>query len=137
MEINKQAKYDGYIWMSDKTQPQVLNGEGYDVLSLVDGANPFVIEGQLWNAAERVSISIRNIDGKYIIKTHQVADSDLVKGNDHVTLEEYIPHFAGTKKLYFLRYWEAREDEFCEHFKALVPAKLVFIGFNHMTRKED
>lgn len=136
MEINKQAKYDGYLWKSDQTQPEVLLDKELDIESLKDNINPFVIEGQLWNAADGISISIRYADGKLIIKEHQVTDKDL-DGSSTVTLERYIPHhIKGVKRLRFLRYWKAEEDELCEHFEALRPEKLVFIGFEK-TEKEE
>lgn len=135
MEINKQAKYEGYIWWSDQTQPQVLLGKEFDIESINDGLNPFVIEGQLWNADDGVSISIRCVDGKHIIKSHQVATEDL-QGTSTVTPERYISHIKGVGRLCFLRYWKAEKDEFCENFEALRPEKLVFVGYEK-TEKED
>lgn len=136
MEINKQVKYEGYIWLSDQTQPKVLKDEELDIERLKDYINPFVIEGQLWNAADGISISIRCVDGKLIINEHHVIDEDL-DGSSTVTLERYIPHhIKGVKRLRFLRYWKAEEDELCEHFEALRPEKLVFVGFEK-TEEED
>lgn len=135
MEINKQAKYEGYIWWSDQTQPQVLLGKEFDVESITDSINPFVIEGQLWNAADAVSISIRYADGKHIIKNHHVTSEDL-QGSSTVTPERYISHIKGVGSLCFLRYWKAEKDELCEGFEALRPEKLVFVGFEK-TKKED
>ena len=135
MEINKQAKYEGYIWWSDQTQPQVLLDEEFDVEGLKDDINPFLIEGQLWNAADGISISIRYADGRHIIKNHLVTSVDL-QGTSTVTRERYISHIKGVGRLCFLRYWKAEEDELCEGFKALRPEKLVFVGFEK-TEKED
>ena len=135
MEINKQAKYEGYIWQSDQTQPQVLHGEEFDVESLKDGVNPFVIEGQLWNADDGISISIRYVDGKHVKTCNKVTNEDL-HGTSTVTPERYISHIKGVGRLCFLRYWKAEKDEFCENFEALRPEKLVFVGFEK-TKKED
>ena len=137
MEINKQALYDGYIWWSDQTQPKVLRGEEFDLEQLKDGNNPFVIEGQLWDAGQGISVSIRSVDGKYIVNSHQVTPEDL-SGASTVTSELYIPHrIEGVGKLRFFRYWYAQEDEFCEHFETLRPEKLVFVGFENLKNKED
>lgn len=135
MEINKQAKYEGYIWLSDQTQPRVLLGEEFDVDGITDSINPFVIEGQLWNAADGISISIRYADGKHVKHFHQVTNEEL-QGTLTVTTEQYISHIKGVGRLCFLRYWKAQEDELCENFEALRPEKLVFVGFEK-TNKED
>jgi CRISPR type III-associated protein (TIGR04423 family) len=137
MEINKQAKYEGYIWHSDQTHPQVLRGKEFDLDQLMDGANPFVIEGQLWDAEQGISISIRNVDGKHIVNCQQVTPRDLL-GTTTTNVEKYIPHrIEGVGRLCFLRYWKAEGDELCEHFKALRPEKLVFIGFENLTNKTN
>lgn len=135
MEINKQAKYEGYIWKSDQTQPQVLLGEEFDVEGLTDDINPFVIEGQLWNADDGISISIRYADGKHVKTYNQVTNEDL-KGTPSVTPERFISHIKGVGRLRFLRYWKAEQDELCEGFKTLRPEKLVFVGFEK-AEKED
>jgi len=136
MEINKQAKYEGYIWKSDQTQPQVLLGKEFDIESINDGLNPFVIEGQLWDAENGISISIRNVDGKHIVNCYQVAPRDLL-GTSTVNVEQYIPHrMEGVGRLRFLRYWKAEKDEMCEDFETLRPEKLVFVGFDNLG-KED
>ena len=135
MEINKQPRYEGYIWQSDQTQPRVLLDEVFDVESITDDINPFVIEGLLWNAADGISISIRYVDGKHIIKEHQVTNDDL-GGTPSVTPEQYISHIKGVGRLHFLRYWKAEKDEMCEGFETLRPEKLVFVGFEK-TKKED
>lgn len=131
MEINKHAKYEGYIWWSDQAEPRSFHGEEFDVESITNEINPFVIEGQLWNAEEGVSVSIRYADGKHIICFHKVTDEDLKADNNTNTLECYIPHrIDGTSKLWFLRYWKAEKDDFCENFETLIPEKLVFVGFD-------
>lgn len=136
MEINKQAKYEGYIWQSDQTHPQVLRGKEFDLNQLMDGTNPFVIEGQLWDAENGISISIRNVDGKHIVNCYQVAPRDLL-GTSTVNVEQYIPHrMEGVGRLRFLRYWKAEKDEMCEDFETLRPEKLVFVGFDNLG-KED
>ena len=137
MEINKQAKYEGYIWYSDQAHPQILRGKEFDLDQLKEYINPFVIEGQLWDAEHGISVSIRNVDGKYIVHCHQVAPRDLL-GTATVNAEQYIPHrIEGVGRLCFLRYWKAVKDELCEDFKTLRPEKLVFVGFENLTNKED
>ena len=137
MEINKQAIYEGYIWHSDQAHPRVLRGEKFDLGQLNDGITPFVIEGQLWDAEHGISVSIRNVNGKHIVNCHHVAPRDLL-GTTTVNVEQYIPHrMEGVGRLRFLRYWKAEKDEMCEDFEALCPEKLVFVGFENLTNKED
>ncbi|MBQ9821999.1 MAG: TIGR04423 family type III CRISPR-associated protein [Muribaculaceae bacterium] len=135
METNNQGKYEGYIWWSNQIQPDVIHGKEFDLERLKDDINPFVVEGQLWDSAVGLSVSIRYVDGKHIINCHQITDEDL-NGSPMVTPEEYISHIKEVNKLCFLRYWKAEENELCEHFETLRPEKLVFVGFK-AKNKED
>lgn len=135
MEINKQALYEGYIWWSDKTNPEILKGQPF-APELTDGINPFVIEGQLWDEENGISLSIRYADGHHVIISHSVTKEDL-KSNDNPKPEFYIRHrIEGTGRLRFLRYWKTEADEYCEGFETLRPDKLVFVGFEKSGEEE-
>ena len=122
MKIEK-SKYQGYLWYSDKKEPQVLNNEVFE-LEIADSSNPFVMEGQLFDGQK--SISIRYVDGKYLYKEY-----DMVKLNGSEMSEQvFYLHRTVGKKLKFNQYWQEREDSLCEDMKVLQPAELVFVGFN-------
>lgn len=129
-EIPK-AKYQGYIWRSDS--PEVLTcDEEYGGFTPDAAANPFIIEGNLWDEATGASISIRYVDGQYYIHKTMLT-SDEVKGNtDHSTIKKYVAHrIDGYKYLRFVQLWEPRPDPMCEGMEVLEPSKLVFIGFTN------
>ncbi len=131
-EIPK-AKYVGYIWYSDSKRPEVLTGDKeYGGFTPDAAANPFIIEGNLWDDDNRTSISIRYADGRYYIH-RTVLTSEEVKGTtDHSTVKTYVAHHIdGYKYLRFAQLWEPRTDPMCEGMEVLEPSKLVFIGFTN------
>lgn len=121
MKIEK-SKYQGYLWYSDKKEPQVLNNEVFE-LEIADSANPFIVEGQLFDGQK--SISIKYVDGKYNINTH---DSNALEG----VIQEQVfhSHRMDGKLLKFKQIWKEQPDELCENMQVLQPAELVFVGFN-------
>lgn len=139
------TKYEGYVWMSDSTQPTILedgkvvvpddvttasviNEKG--VLELIDDANPFVIEAQLYDRVNRHSIAIKYIDGKYIINEKNVQESDLTSADVQATVfESNRMNREEKRKLAFLQYWAPEADPLCEGMPVLQPAELVFVGF--------
>lgn len=125
MKIEK-SKYQGYLWYSDNKEPQVLNNEVFE-LEIADNANPFVIEGQLFDGQK--SISIKYVDGKYYVNTYDLEDLDGVKQE-----QMFFSHRMGDRKLYFKQFWQPVNDEQCEGMQVLQPTELVFVGFND---KED
>ena len=137
----EEAKYEGYLWWSDGKTPVVYDGTVSVVMQLDDAANPFVIEGNLWDADKRVSIYIRYVDGHHIVRRTTVTDGEwdgtddknLAAADKHpvaTTRKTYIAHrMPGVGTLRFLQYWEAETDDACEGMAALQPKRLVFVGF--------
>jgi CRISPR type III-associated protein (TIGR04423 family) len=125
MKIEK-SKYQGYLWYSDNKEPQVLNNEVFE-LEIADNANPFVIEGQLFDGQK--SISIKYVDGKYIVNTYDLNTLDGVMQE-----QTFHSHRMEGKLLKFIQIWKNQSDELCEGMQVLQPAELVFVGFND---KED
>ncbi len=119
------AKYEGYIWMSDQVVPQIFDGTEQQSLMLTDGENPFVVEGQLWDAAQHRSVSIRYVDGCYKAAETVVTDEQL-----RAPVVNYIPHrIHGVKGLKFLRIWKEEVDPLCESMTTLQLQKSIFVGF--------
>lgn len=125
MKIEK-SKYQGYLWYSDKKEPQVLHDEVFE-LEIADNTNPFVIEGQLFDGQK--SISIKYVDGKYIVNTYDLNTLDGVMQE-----QTFHSHRMEGKLLKFKQIWKNQSDELCEGMQVLQPAELVFVGFND---KED
>ncbi len=122
MKIEK-SKYQGYLWYSDKKEPQVLNNEVFE-LEIADNANPFVIEGQLFDGQK--SISIKYVDGKYIVNTYDLDALDGVMQE-----QKFYSHKMDGKQLKFRQIWKEQPDELCEGMQVLQPAELIFVGFNN------
>ena len=118
----------GYIWMSDKSEPTILNNETHD-FSNVD-ENPFIIEANLFAEKENISVNIKHIDGKYYISIIELND---LPENAEITEKVYLanPALSKTKKLVFKECWQEVEDELCENMKVLKPTWTAFTGFTN------
>lgn len=125
MKIEKSI-YDGYIWYSDKSEPEVFQEKDFEFdADKID--NPFIIEGQLYDDQKKISYSIKFVDGKYICKKYEVESTDFNKKD--VEIKTFHANRMDDLKLQFLQYWKEEDDELCEGMKVLQPAELVFIGF--------
>lgn len=125
MKIEKSI-YEGYLWYSNQTEPKILNEEEFE-LEISDNKNPFVIEGQLFDADRMLSISIKYVDGEYICNSYNVDSLDFNRSN--VEKKEFHSNRMKGYKLQFLQYWMEQEDDLCEGMKVLLPTKSVFVGF--------
>ena len=132
----KPILYEGYLWYSDQENPKVLDRQALTLPE--EGTNPFVVEGQLYNESEKLSYSIKYVDGQYIVHQFQVKDAP--KDTSRMA---YLSNRMGNRRLLFLRCWE-------EVFQIdnvdglggpvglpiLMQTKNVFIGFKKK-KKED
>lgn len=124
----KAYKYEGYLWWSDKENPDVIEGKVSDLLPS-EGANPFVAEGLLYNKEKGLSYSIKYVDGCYIVQEYTVTDAD--KANPDNQEKTYLSNRMGNKRLKFLRYWEEMPDKANHKLPVLTQTKNVFIGFEN------
>lgn len=129
----EQGKYQGYIWKSNADEPIVFNGVSFTE-SLDPIQNPFIIEGQLYDADRSISYSIRYMDGRYIILRWDLKIDFQGEDFDY-TEKEAVPYRMKSGKLLFRQYWKAESDKLCEGMKALNPYAQVFVGFKSI--KED
>ena len=133
------GSYVGYIWLSDEAKPIVIpeQSDRYDLerdgLDFSSNHNPFVVEGLLYDASRNLSITIKYVDGGYIVNEYLI--DKLVSPNFKEVA--YQSHRMDGRKLKFRQYWEEAEDEFCDDpqdtkgMKTLRPDKLVFVGFDN------
>lgn len=119
--------------MSDATDPVLVKDAIPEFVSQLDAtANPFVIEAQLYDEANRLSYSVKYVDGSYIALRHEVKESvkDVESGKyDHITLKKYYANRMPGRRLCFLQYWEDKPDALCEGMDVLQPAGMAFVGF--------
>ncbi len=119
-----QAKYEGYVWMSDEKKPDVLPKDDFDFTSVP--TNPFVIEALLYDRANNKSIIVRHT-GKY-----HIVEYDLSKLPDDAELVDvsYLPHRLGNvKQLGFKQLWIPETDKNCEGWPVLTMKAIIFVGF--------
>jgi CRISPR type III-associated protein (TIGR04423 family) len=116
------GRYQGYIWMSDKPQPDVIDGP-FDGMDLTP-ANPFIIEAKLFEPDKGLSYSVQFIDGSYVAKEWDV--NALPEGE----LQSFLPAFDGAPgNLLFFTAWREVKDPLCENMGVLEPCENVFVGF--------
>lgn len=128
-ELNSKTKYTGYLWMSNKTEPDIYeNQELTEVLS--ESKNPFVVEGQLYDPISRSSYSIKYVDGKHIVVKYDLSELEQKYGKEKCVA--YRSNRMQGRKLYFIQYWNKEKDELCEDMEVMKPAEQVFVGFKLM-----
>lgn len=148
-KIEIKGKFEGYLWESDKQIPEVYTGNNLSkVYTFDDETNPFIIEGQLYDAETGQSVSIKYVDGEYIVKKYHINNTDssrpsffsVVKGEngeEEVKVERYEVkelHYKGHSELsghnlHFYELWEEKSDPLCCNMKVLEPKKVIFAGF--------
>lgn len=140
-QIDITYKYQGYLWLSDKSTPIVCYGdkplkevmEDYVIkeklmITPFESINPFIIEGQLYDDSRNISYSIKFVDGSYVIRNYKVGQMDY----NNVEVEElflYANRMENGLKLHFLQYWHSEPDVLCEKMEVMQPEKIVFVGF--------
>lgn len=126
MEI-KNRKIEGYLWYSNGSAPIVCSSTEPKDISIDEKQNPFIIEGLLWDYENKTSITIKNIDGKCLIR-----EDDIDKLDEEMiyTEKKIIAHrLKDVKWLKFRQYWKRVSDPECLGMYVLTPNKLVFVGF--------
>lgn len=122
--LEAQKSIEGYIWMSNTSEPRVFNNESLEQPETYkSSANPFVIEAQLIIGNE-ISLSIKQVDGIFIINKYQLSDFN------NATRKHFAANKMGrVKGLDFVLNWREETDNACMAFPVLMPAEFVFVGF--------
>ena len=119
--------YEGYLWMSNENKPRIFAPAAMIDRTLLEGLNPFVAEGYLYNKEQGVSISIKSPNGRPCAHRFLVNAVDF--HSEEVTPVEYHAHRMDGNRLLFLRYWTAKPDGACLDMPVLTLDKMVFVGF--------
>ena len=132
INIIPEGTYEGYIWMSDATEPIIVDGK-MEALELNPEINPFIIEARLYSPVDSVSYSVKYVDGEYIAICFDVNAVE----NDTETVckrTDFIPNrMKAIDYLKFLQVWRPEIDPLCADMEVLMPAEQIFVGFK---RKE-
>lgn len=138
MTTIENARYQGYLWYSDQRQPEVYLGKtSVAELILDESKNPFIVEGNLYDAERQLSISIKFVDGKYIVTRYDLntTSADESVSEEHFLTNSRIRQSAGTDKAdecgtsVYKRIWKAIPDALNGGRKVLKPHGLAFAGF--------
>ena len=124
----------GYLWYSDQTEPRTFIDKDIE-LHLDEKINPFIIEGQFYSDDEKKSISIKFIDGKYIVKTYDFNARRFIAPDSEVMTEGGEEQYIANSRLKlslplnFIHVWETVKDKINDNWETLRPKGLVFKGF--------
>lgn len=129
-EIDYSIGYEGYLWYSGENRPELINGRFdksyFDPLSRNVTDSLFIIEGNLYARDLKRSISIRFVDGQYLIHQADLANID----PEQFTPHKYKSHrLDGIQFVKMMQYWDETDDKLLEGMKTLVPAWTAFVGF--------
>lgn len=150
-EIFKQSTdntlYTGYIWMSDSSTPMKFEKIDQASLAGLDDnffkellINPFIVEAYIVvdnsTVSDKVSYSIKQIDGKYLVKAYSIDKITDNKADSSETTEITMIGKAGLGLLHFKQIWQEEKDSQCLDMPVLQPKGLVFVGFNKANKEE-
>jgi CRISPR type III-associated protein (TIGR04423 family) len=124
-KIKFENRYQGYLWISDRKEP--ITFEDAPVSFDFEQVNPFVIEGQLYDDANKKSFSIKYVDGEYLVVEYDVKALD--NACDSNVTVKYLSNRMEERMLRFRQYWRPQKDKLCENMDVLTPAEFVFVGF--------
>ncbi len=130
-----QLEYEGYIWESSKENPKKVTSEAELTKYENSGkpANPFIMEGHLYNKDKNISISIRHVSGRYYITQFNLGELD---EKTNFVDKFYLANKKLEKenKLHFKEIWLPEPDENCPDMQVMTKKAVVFAGFR---KKED
>lgn len=152
-EIPMDRSLTGYLWMSNEREPRVLEDcsieqsnkqHGANPALFQTGANPFIVEAELWDNANNLSYAIHHAGNEVVCQRYEVKAED--RNNRDNKEAVFLSHRMDGRKLRFLEYWEPRRDIDVldvngkpddEKMPTLVMTHRVFVGFTPLINKED
>lgn len=123
----QQRKYIGYVWMSDKEEPIVLEQPTEFDFSSIE-VNPFVQEALLFSEEENISVMVRHT-GFYNITEFCL---DEFPEEYELVEKQYYPHKKlgfKDKKICINQLWLPEENDNCEEMEVLTLKAHIFTGF--------
>jgi CRISPR type III-associated protein (TIGR04423 family) len=119
------GRYEGYLWFSDSSTPEVLFNESFDFSTI--GVNPFIVEGLLFDRELNQSIHILH-NNSYKITLYPL--NEIITEDAEIITKDFIAHrIKQVKRLVFKELWLPEPDENCEGLKVKTMKALIFCGF--------
>ncbi|MDF1573308.1 MAG: TIGR04423 family type III CRISPR-associated protein [Bacteroidales bacterium] len=115
--------YEGYYWYSDREKPELLKDE--KITAGIFTKIPFIIEANFYSKEKNISVSVKNIDGEYLIT---LCDLEKVDKKNYDT-RVYMGHDIQPGKFRVAEIWEETKDPQLDNMTTLVPAYTAFTGF--------
>lgn len=128
------AKYEGWFWLSDAQKPVMLRGGSFDNDLLKEGRLPFVVEAQLYDRENNISISISAPEAQPIVT---LTDLTELKEEDMIR-REYIPHRLPLEGICIsaIEIWLPQSSPQTNNMPARQPVALVFTGFENANNQK-
>lgn len=142
---NIKGNFEGYLWKSNEQKPKPFFGENLlKELTLNNEENPFYIEGQLYDRTTNQSVSIKYVDGEYLVnkyivkkennsyKFYKVEKNEKGEIVEKPILGEVVEKsYKGNKMkdLLFVELWQEEPDSNCCNMEVLRASKVAFVGF--------
>lgn len=124
--------YEGYIWYSDKKEPEIIENENnIDEYFKSENNNPFIIEGQIYDTKNKKSYSLKHANGELLGREY---DINIIQNDTSICRRErkFTSHRMGNRTLHFIEVWRKEEDDLCEEIYVYKPHELIFTGFNEI-----
>jgi CRISPR type III-associated protein (TIGR04423 family) len=122
-EVPKDLSFDGWIWLSDKTEPL----KDRDPAHWLSSKNPYLLEGH-WkatNGQNDVFLTARGTGTHVFMNLIMLKDVPPIK----ITSQSFIPHSSlKIPEAEAITLWESFDQEACNGFPVLQPT-LTFIQF--------
>ena len=156
-DIPVDRKLTGYLWLSNKQTPRVLEDCSIEQSNeqskeqpdgtpavLKDGVNPFIVEAELWDADSHVAYAIHHAGNEVVCQRYEVKAEDLRNPDNNEVV--FLSHRMGDRELHFLEYWEPKRTIGVvdingkpdgKGMPTLVMTRRVFIGFTPLYNKEE
>jgi CRISPR type III-associated protein (TIGR04423 family) len=124
-------QYEGYLWFSDQQSPEVyLKGDAF-ADEYEPTANPFIVEGWLYDHVTNKSYAIRHQNGAYLRTEY---DLDVI-AKDQQPIKYRAHDIESADYYHVVEHWAPEPDPNCEEMPVLRHAWTAFAGFVHPKEK--
>lgn len=121
LDLIPKGNYRGYYWMSDKENPEPVNGSFIPPST----TNPYIMEAMLWDQDAQKSIMITHT-GRHQIFEYEI---NVLENEGKLEDKTYMPHrLEGVKKVKFKQFWMSENDTLCNDFPVLELKAQIFVG---------
>ncbi len=122
----KANDWQGYICLSGSADITEITG-GLPLFSGLEQKGNFIFEANLYSKEKDFSVSIRQLDDKWLVKEKDKPLEKFNAGKEAFIEQKLISRMDG-KKMKFIELWQAEKDELCAGLDILKPKWIAFVG---------